>query len=77
MHVLSSVWGWWTNSWRRPGLARWLYLAMAAAFAALAIAAGLRGDVAVAVVAGLLVVVTVGLALVVPRLAEATRSNID
>jgi len=77
MHLLSSVWGWWTNSWRRPGLARWLYLLMAAAFAGVAVLAGVVGDVAVGAVAGVLALLTAGLALVVPRLAEATQRNTD
>ncbi len=71
------LWRWWTNSWRRPRLARSLYLAMALAFAGVAAVAGLLGDVAVAAVAGAFALLTAGLALVVPRLAEATQRNTD
>jgi hypothetical protein len=71
------LWGWWANSWRRPRLARSLYLAMALAFAAVAAIAGVLGDVAVAAVAGAFALLTAGLALAVPRLAEATEKNTD
>ena len=75
--MLLRLWGWWTNSWRRPRLARSLYLAMALGFAAVAVLAAVVGDVAVAVVAGAFALLTASLALVVPRLAEATQKNTD
>jgi hypothetical protein len=70
MHLLARAWAWWRDSWRRPRLARWLYLVTAAGFAGLAIAAGLLGDVAVAVLAGVLAVVGVALSVVMPELAR-------
>lgn len=78
--MLLRLWGWWTNSWRRPRLARRLYLVMGAAFAALAIAAALLGDVAVAVLAGVFAVLGAPLAIVMPKLAarrEAGRGQGD
>jgi len=75
--MLLRLRGWWTNSWRRPRLARSLYLAMALGFAGVAVVAGVVGDVAVGVVAGVLALLTAGLALVLPRLAEATQRNTD
>jgi Na+/proline symporter len=70
MHLLSKAWAWWRDSWRRPRVARRLYLLMAAAFAVLAVAAGVLGDVAVAVLAGVLAVVGVALSMVMPELAR-------
>jgi hypothetical protein len=77
MHLLSKAWAWWRDSWRRPRVARRLYLLMAAAFAVLAVAAGVLGDVAVAVLAGLFAVVGVALAVVMPGLARRTGQSIE
>lgn len=75
--MLLRLRGWWSSSWRRPGLARWLYLVIALGFAGVAVGAGVVGDVAVGVVASIFALLTASLALVLPRLAEATQRNTD
>ena len=56
---------------------RWLYVAMALSFSALALVATLAGDAAVAVLAGLAGVVTVVLAVVAPRFAGSSDPRRD
>ncbi len=79
MFALARLWRWWTENWRAPGRARWLYVVMAGGFGSLALLAGLTGDAAVAVLAGLAGVVTVVLAVVAPRFAGLAdpRRDVD
>ena len=72
MLALHRLWRWWTESWQTPRRARALYLALAVGFTALSVVAAFRGDAAVAVIAGLLVLVTTALAAFAPWLAERT-----
>lgn len=62
MTALTRFWRWWTETWRAPRRARWLYIVMGLGFAALALLAALDGDPAIAAVAGVAGVVTVVLA---------------
>lgn len=75
MAGLARLWRWWTESWRAPRRARWLYLAMAGAFGLLALMAALAGDAAVAALAGLATLVTGALAFLAPRLAKWTEPD--
>lgn len=78
--LLTNIWRWWTESWRSGGRARLLYVAMAVAFAGLAVVAAMNGDAAVATLAGLVALGTVGLAVIAPRLArsaDAARRRSD
>jgi len=77
MSGLGALWRWWTDTWRTPGRARLLYGVMALAFGALALVAALRGDALVAVLAAIGTAVTVGLAVIAPRLANLTRGSDD
>ncbi len=73
MTVLTTLWRWWIESWRAPRRARWLYIAMTAGFAGLAIAGAVVGNSAVAAMAGVVALATAGLAVLTPRLAEWTK----
>ncbi len=75
MVALGRLWRWWTESWRRPRQARWLYTMMAAGFAVLALLAALAGDGAVAALAGFACAGTAALAALAPRLARWTGSE--
>ena len=68
--AFGRFWSWWTESWRSPGRARLQYAAMALAFGALAVIAALMSEPAVAAVAGIASVLTVGLAVIAPRLTR-------
>ncbi len=72
MFALARLWRWWAKRGFASGgrRVRWLYVAMALSFSALALVATLAGDAAVAVLAGLAGVVTFVLAVVAPRLAK-------
>jgi membrane protein implicated in regulation of membrane protease activity len=69
---LARFWRWWTDTWRAPRRARWLYVMMAMAFAAIALVAVLADDAPVAAVAGFAALVTVALAAVAPWLSRRT-----
>ena len=77
MFALTCLWRWWAKRRSASGgrRVRWLYVAMALSFSALALVATLAGDAAVAVLAGLAGVVTVVLAVVAPRFAGWTRGD--
>lgn len=70
MSGLARLWRWWTDTWRTPGRARWLYIVMALGFSGLALIATLNGDSAFAALAGLIAVVTVVLAVAAPWLSR-------
>jgi hypothetical protein len=74
MIALARLWGWWTDTWCEPRRARVLYVAMALAFAALAIAAAVSGDTLVAALAGVAMLVTIALAALAPRLSKLSGS---
>jgi hypothetical protein len=71
------IFSWLSDVWRTPAKARALYIVMTAGFAGLAIVGGVTGDALVAVVASLFAVITAGLAIIAPRLAEWTRGSQD
>jgi hypothetical protein len=72
---LGRLWSWWNESWRSARRARLQYAAMAIAFAVLAIIAAVLGEPVVAAVAGVVSVVTVGLAVIAPRLSAWAKSS--
>jgi len=74
--MLRGLWRFWTESWSAPRRARWLYIAMTAAFGGLAIAGAVMGEAAVAAIAGIVAVATASLAVLAPRLAEWTKRDV-
>ena len=76
MLTIARLWRWWTESWRAPRRARWLYAAIAAAFAVLAGVATLLGDAAVAALASVATALTAALAALAPRLARWTNGDV-
>jgi len=72
---VSAFWRWWTESWQAPRRARLLYVAMALAFGALAVAGAITGDAVVAAVGSIVAIAVAGLAIAVPRLAQWAKSN--
>lgn len=72
--MLGAAWRWWSESWRSPRRARLVYVVMTGAFGALAVIGIVRGDALVAVLAGIVALVTVVLAALVPRLSRWTNS---
>ena len=72
MFLFSRFWHWWTDTWRAPKRARFLYGVMALAFAGVGFIAAMQGDRLVGVLAGLGVVLTIGLAVIAPRLSKLT-----
>ncbi len=68
--MVRNLWRWWSESWKAPRRARWLYIVMAAGFGGLALVAALSGDAAVAALAGVAAVATVALAVLAPRLSR-------
>ena len=77
MFALGRFWRWWTDTWHDPRRARVLYALMAAAFAGLMAAAVVRGDALVATLAGVMMVVALGLVALVPWLSRRTRRGDD
>ncbi len=61
------------GGWRSATRARLPYIVMASAFCELAVVAAVRGSAGVASVAALVAIVTLGLAIIAPRLSTATR----
>lgn len=74
MSALTRLWRWWTDTWRAPGRARFLYGVMAIAFAALALAGILSSDALVSVLASLGTLVAIVLSVVAPRLSKAASA---
>jgi hypothetical protein len=72
MIPLTRLWRWWTDTWRTPARARFLYGVMAVAFAVLTLVAALQGDALVAVLGALGAFVTIMLSVFAPRLAKTT-----
>jgi hypothetical protein len=72
MILLARFWRFWGESWQSVRQARLLYGAVTLAFVGLTVVAALKGDAAVAAVAGIVALSTAGLTIVAPRLAEAT-----
>ena len=77
MFGLTRLLRWWTESWRTPGRARWSYVVMALAFSGLALIATAGGDAAIAALAGVAAIVTVGLAVIAPWLSRRTNPPPD
>ena len=67
--LLARLWRFWTESWRTPGRARWLYGALALGFAGLAIGGGVKGDATVIALGAVFALATAALAALAPRLA--------
>ena len=65
-----ALWHFVVDSWHAPRRARLLYLAFAAGFVAMAVAAGVKGDALVTGIAALFAFVTASIAVLVPRLAQ-------
>ncbi len=70
MRGFAALWRWWTETWRAPRRARWLYIVMALGFGGLAVVAGVSGDAAVAALAGVASLVTLVLVLLAPQLSR-------
>jgi hypothetical protein len=77
MILLARLWRLWTESWSSPRRARATYVVATLAFAGLAIAAAVTREPAVAAVAGVVALATAGLAILAPRLAEATKRGVE
>jgi hypothetical protein len=71
------IFSWLGDVWRTPAKARALYIVMTIGFGGLAIVGGVTSDVLVAVVASIFALITAGLAIISPRLAEWTRGSQD
>jgi hypothetical protein len=71
--ALRHVWHFITDSWHAPRRARWLYVAFAAGFVAMAIEGGIKGDPLVVALGVIFALVTGALALFFPRLASHLR----
>ncbi len=63
------------GSWRSATRARLLYIVMASAFCGLAVVAAVRGSGGVASIAAIVAIVTLGVAVIAPRLSAATRGS--
>ncbi len=61
------------GSWRATTRARLLYIVMASAFCGLAVVAAVKGNAGIASVAAIVAVITLGLAVIAPRLSAAAR----
>ena len=61
------------GSWCSATRARLMYIAVTAAFCALAVIAAVQGNAGVALIAACVGIVTLGLAVIAPRLSTATR----
>ena len=61
------------GSWRSATRGRLPYVVMASAFCGLAVVAAVRSSAGVALVAAAVAIVTLGLAVIAPRLSAATR----
>ncbi len=70
------IWRFWTESWRAPARARWLYGAMALGFAGLAIGGGVKGDATVIALGAVFALVTAALAVLAPKLANLTKRDV-
>lgn len=55
--------------------ARLLYILMTSAFCGLAVVATVKGDAGVAVIAAVVAIVTLGVAVIAPRLSAAARGS--
>ena len=77
MFSLGRLWRSWAKRRSASGerRVRWLYVAMALSFSALALVATLTGAAAVALLAALAGVITVVLAVVAPRFSGWTRGD--
>ncbi len=73
MSAFTRFWRWWTETWRTPRRARWLYVVMAMGFAVIALVAVLADDPPIAAVAGIAALMTVGLAAAAPWLSRRTE----
>jgi hypothetical protein len=74
MIPLTRLWRWWTDTWRTPGRARFLYGVMAVGFAVLTLVAAMQGDALVLALGALGSFVTILLSVLAPRLSQATSS---
>jgi len=61
------------GSWRSATRARLMYIAVTAAFCALAVIAAVQGNAGVALIAACVGIVTLGLAVIAPRLSTAKQ----
>jgi succinate-acetate transporter protein len=61
------------GSWRSATRARLMYIAVTTAFCVLAVIAAVQGNAGVAVAAGCVGIVTLGLAVIAPRLSAARQ----
>ncbi|MCH7580965.1 MAG: hypothetical protein IIB22_12030 [Chloroflexi bacterium] len=61
------------GSWRSTTQGRLLYIVIASAFCGLAVVAAVGGSAGVALVAAVVAIVTLGLAVIAPRLSAAQR----
>ncbi len=77
MFLLTTLWRWWTEGWRSPQRARLTYVVMTIGFAGLAIVAVMLGRGLVAGVASVVAIVTLGLAVVAPRLVRLAERPRD
>jgi predicted Co/Zn/Cd cation transporter (cation efflux family) len=75
MFMLGRFWRWWTESWRAPGRARWLYGALALGFAGLAIGGGVKGDATVIALGAVFALATAALAVLAPKIARLTQRD--
>jgi hypothetical protein len=76
MFMLGRLWRFWTESWRAPGRARWLYGALALGFAGLAIGGAVKGDATVIALGVLFALATAALAVLAPKLATLTKRDV-
>ncbi len=76
MIFLAHIWRFWTESWRAPGRARWLYGALALGFLGLAVGGGIKGDATVIALGIVFALATAALAVLAPKLPNLTKRDV-
>ncbi len=69
-----TLWRRWRDGPRSTGLSRLLYIVVAVAFCGLAVAGAVNGNVAVAVLAVVAAIFTLGIAVIASKLSAPTHS---